>query len=101
MRILVAEDDAALREVLVLGLEDNGYRVDAVERGDDAIDQLKFYEYDVAVIARAASRIAPLAGAGRSRAPSLRAASACPASSRFICSTIARVRVSLWLSRSR
>lgn len=50
MRILVAEDDASLREVLVLGLEDNGYRVDAVERGDDAIDQLKFYEYDVAVI---------------------------------------------------
>jgi len=50
MRILVAEDDASLREVLVLGLEDNGYRVDAVERGDDAIDQLKFYEYDVAII---------------------------------------------------
>jgi len=50
MRILVAEDDASLRAVLVLGLEDNGYRVDAVERGDDAIDQLKFYEYDVAVL---------------------------------------------------
>ena len=50
MRILVAEDDASLREVLVLGLEDNGYRVDAVERGDDAIDQLKFYEYDVAIL---------------------------------------------------
>jgi len=50
MRILVAEDDTSLREVLVLGLEDNGYRVDAVDRGDDAIDQLKFYEYDVAII---------------------------------------------------
>ena len=50
MRILVAEDDTSLREILVLGLEDNGYLVDAVERGDDAIDQLKFYEYDVAVI---------------------------------------------------
>ena len=50
MRILVAEDDASLREILVLGLEDNGFRVDAVERGDDAIDQLKFYEYDVAVL---------------------------------------------------
>ena len=50
MRILVAEDDPSLRDVLVLGLEDNGYRVDAVERGDDAIDQLKFYEYDVAII---------------------------------------------------
>ena len=50
MRILVAEDDKSLREILVLGLEDNGFRVDAVERGDDAIDQLKFYEYDVAVL---------------------------------------------------
>ena len=50
MRILVAEDDEGLREVLVLGLEDAGYQVDAVERGDDAIDQLKFYEYDVAII---------------------------------------------------
>ena len=49
MRVLVAEDDAGLRDVLVLGLEDQGYQVDAVERGDDAIDQLKWYEYDVAV----------------------------------------------------
>ena len=48
--MLVAEDDPGLREVLVLGLEDNGYYVDAVERGDDAIDQLKFYDYDVAII---------------------------------------------------
>jgi DNA-binding response OmpR family regulator len=50
MRVLVAEDDAGLREVLVLGLEDAGYQVDAVERGDDAIAQLTWYEYDVAVI---------------------------------------------------
>jgi DNA-binding response OmpR family regulator len=50
MRILVAEDDPGLREVLVLGLEDHGYHVDAVDRGDDAIDMLKFYEYDVAII---------------------------------------------------
>lgn len=50
MRILVAEDDAGLREVIVLGLQDNGYHVDAVERGDDAIDQLHWYDYDVAII---------------------------------------------------
>jgi two-component system copper resistance phosphate regulon response regulator CusR len=50
MRVLVAEDDDGLREVLVLGLNDAGYQVDAVERGDDAIDQLKWYEYDVAII---------------------------------------------------
>jgi two-component system copper resistance phosphate regulon response regulator CusR len=50
VRILVAEDDPGLREVIVLGLEESGYRVDAVDRGDDAIDQLKWYEYDVAII---------------------------------------------------
>jgi len=50
MRVLVAEDDNGLREVLVQGLQEAGYLVDAVDSGDDAIDQLKFYEYDVAVI---------------------------------------------------
>ena len=50
MRILVAEDDPGLRDVIVLGLADSGYHVDAVDRGDDAIDQLKFYEYDVAIL---------------------------------------------------
>ena len=48
--MLVAEDDPGLREVLVQGLEDAGYQVDAVSRGDDAIDQLRFYDYDVAVL---------------------------------------------------
>jgi two-component system copper resistance phosphate regulon response regulator CusR len=50
MRLLVAEDDPGLRDVLVQGLEEAGYVVDAVERGDDAIDRLRFYDYDVAVI---------------------------------------------------
>jgi two-component system, OmpR family, response regulator len=50
MRVLVAEDDRGLREVLVQGLEDAGYFVDAVERGDDAIEQMKFYDYEVAVV---------------------------------------------------
>jgi DNA-binding response OmpR family regulator len=50
MRILVVEDDPGLRDVLVLGLTDQGYQVDAVEDGDDAIDQLRWYEYDVAII---------------------------------------------------
>jgi len=48
--VLVAEDDPGLREVLVQGLEDAGYVVDAVDRGDDAVDQLRFYDYDVAVL---------------------------------------------------
>jgi DNA-binding response OmpR family regulator len=50
MRILLAEDDPGLLDVLVRGLSENGYQVDAVERGDDAIDQLRWYEYDVAII---------------------------------------------------
>jgi two-component system copper resistance phosphate regulon response regulator CusR len=50
MRILVAEDDPGLREVLLQGLEEAGYQVDGVERGDDAVQQLKFYDYDVAVL---------------------------------------------------
>src|SRR5207237_6986385 len=50
MRVLVAEDDPGLREVLVQGLEDAGYQVDAVERGDHAVHRLRFYEYDVAVL---------------------------------------------------
>jgi two-component system, OmpR family, response regulator len=50
MRVLVAEDDAGLRDLLVMGLQDNGFQVDAAERGDDAIDLLKFYDYDVAIV---------------------------------------------------
>lgn len=50
MRVLVAEDDPGLRDVVVLGLTGAGYHVDAVERGDDAIDHLKWYEYDVAIV---------------------------------------------------
>ncbi len=50
MRILVAEDDPGLQEVIALGLRDAGYHVDTVDRGDDAIDQMRWYEYDVAVI---------------------------------------------------
>jgi DNA-binding response OmpR family regulator len=50
MRLLVAEDDPGLREVLVQGLEEAGYVVDAVDRGDDAIDRLRYYAYEVAVV---------------------------------------------------
>ena len=50
MRILVAEDDPGLQSIIALGLREAGYQVDVVDRGDDAIDQMKWYEYDVAVI---------------------------------------------------
>ena len=50
MRLLVAEDDAQLRDVLTRGLNQAGYTVDAVSRGDDAYASLTRDRYDIAVI---------------------------------------------------
>jgi len=50
MRLLVAEDDAALRDVLTRGLRDHGYVVDAVANGEEAIRYLRVNEYALAVV---------------------------------------------------
>ncbi len=50
MRLLLAEDDHRLRSLLERGLGENGYVVDAVERGDDALHLLRLYDYAVAVL---------------------------------------------------
>jgi len=50
MRVLVAEDDRGLREVLARGLRENGYVVDAVADGQQAIQFLRSYDYAVAVL---------------------------------------------------
>jgi DNA-binding response OmpR family regulator len=50
MRVLVAEDDTALRSVLERGLRENGYVVDTVADGAAALRYLRAYEYDVAVL---------------------------------------------------
>lgn len=50
MRVLVAEDDAKLRDVLVRGLQSAGYTVDAAARGDDALEFLLANAYSAAVI---------------------------------------------------
>jgi len=50
MRILVAEDDEALRSVLERGLERAGYVVDAVADGSEAVSYLKAYDYQVAIL---------------------------------------------------
>jgi DNA-binding response OmpR family regulator len=50
MRVLVAEDDPALRSVLVRGLQDSGYVVDAVADGEAALTCLRTYEYEVAIV---------------------------------------------------
>src|SRR5271165_5556252 len=50
MRVLIAEDDEALRAVLERGLRENGYVVDAVSDGDAALSYLRSYDYDVAIV---------------------------------------------------
>ncbi|HWF15542.1 MAG TPA: response regulator transcription factor [Acidimicrobiales bacterium] len=50
MRVLVAEDDPALRSVLERGLRENGYVVDSVADGSAALRHLHAYDYDVAVL---------------------------------------------------
>ena len=50
MRLLIAEDDDKLRDVLTRGLTQAGYTVDAVSRGDEADASLRREGYDVAVI---------------------------------------------------
>ncbi|MDQ2960691.1 MAG: response regulator transcription factor [Candidatus Dormibacteraeota bacterium] len=50
VRLLVAEDDDALRAVLVRGLTKHGYVVDAIARGDDALLLLASNQYAAAVV---------------------------------------------------
>ncbi len=50
MRVLGAEDDAALRSVLEHGLRENGYVVDAVVDGESALSHLRAYDYEVAIL---------------------------------------------------
>ncbi|NNN20803.1 MAG: response regulator transcription factor [Acidimicrobiales bacterium] len=50
MRLLLAEDDQSLQEVLVRGLHEAGYVVDGVEEGSLAIDYFKLYSYSVAIL---------------------------------------------------
>ncbi len=50
MRVLVAEDDRGLREVLSRGLRENGYTVDAVPDGAVAMRFLRSYEYAIAIL---------------------------------------------------
>lgn len=50
MRVLVAEDDPGLRSVLERGLRENGYVVDAVVDGADALAYLRSYTYEVVVL---------------------------------------------------
>jgi DNA-binding response OmpR family regulator len=50
VRVLVAEDDSALRSVIQRGLQESGYVVDSVADGEAALGHLRIYEYEVAVL---------------------------------------------------
>lgn len=49
-RILLVEDEIALRENLKLNLELEGYKVIAVERGDQAIDRFRNEKFDLIIL---------------------------------------------------
>ncbi len=50
MRVLAAEDDTGLRDVLARGLRENAYVVDAAADGKEAIRFLRSYDYELAVL---------------------------------------------------
>jgi DNA-binding response OmpR family regulator len=50
MRILVAEDDCTISEYVALGLREQGYAVDVVDAGDDALLAMQTVDYDVAIL---------------------------------------------------
>jgi two-component system copper resistance phosphate regulon response regulator CusR len=50
MRVLLAEDEVRLADLVARGLREQGYAVDVVHDGEDALTQLAVNEYDVAVL---------------------------------------------------
>ena len=60
MRVLVAEDDAGLRSVIDRGLRENGYVVDTVADGVDALAHLDAYDYEAVVLERRSLDSAPI-----------------------------------------
>lgn len=50
MRILIAEDDMDLNEIIVKKLSAEGYAVDACFDGEEALDYLEAAEYDAAIL---------------------------------------------------
>ncbi len=50
MRILVAEDEEYIAKALKVMLEKNKYTVDMVDNGDDALDYIQAFSYDVLVL---------------------------------------------------
>jgi DNA-binding response OmpR family regulator len=47
MRLLIVDDEVDLADAVARGLRREGYAVDAVHSGDEALDRLGFTEYDL------------------------------------------------------
>lgn len=50
MKILIAEDDRDLNEIIVKKLRSEGYEADSCMNGQEAADRLLFAEYDLAIM---------------------------------------------------
>ena len=50
MKLLIAEDDADLNEIVVKKLRAEGFEVDSCANGEEAYDRLVFADYDAAVL---------------------------------------------------
>ncbi|MEO0445283.1 MAG: response regulator, partial [Verrucomicrobiota bacterium] len=50
MRLLFVEDSRRLRETVALALRRTGYRVDAVENGDEGFELAELHDYDAAIL---------------------------------------------------
>ncbi|MEV3989801.1 response regulator transcription factor [Streptomyces sp. NPDC049837] len=57
MRVLVAEDETVLAELVAAGLRRAGFAVDTVYSGDAALAYLGLYDYDVVVLDRDLPRV--------------------------------------------
>ncbi|WP_411075411.1 response regulator transcription factor [Streptomyces sp. cmx-4-7] len=57
MRVLVAEDERVLAGLVVTGLRRAGFAVDTVHDGEDALERLGLYAYDVLVLDRDLPRL--------------------------------------------
>lgn len=50
MKILIAEDETHLNEIMTRQLKDNGYQTDACLDGEEALDYLSVEEYDAVIL---------------------------------------------------
>ncbi|KOG88336.1 transcriptional regulator, partial [Streptomyces varsoviensis] len=57
MRVLVAEDEEVLAELVATGLRRAGFAVDTVYSGDAALAYLGLHDYDVVVLDRDLPRV--------------------------------------------